>query len=188
MTLSAREIARRVNARNLSAREVTAAHIARVEAHNPALNAVINFDPASALAEAESVDQRLAQGETLQLAGVPFTAKDNLWVGGRRISQGSKIFADFIAPRDAWSVARLRERGAVMVGITNCSEFACKGITTNLLHGTTRNPWDLNLTPGGSSGGAGARWRLRKVPNRCWVGLKSAYSYEYDNMYNISCI
>jgi aspartyl-tRNA(Asn)/glutamyl-tRNA(Gln) amidotransferase subunit A len=95
---------------------------------------------------------------------VPFTVKDNLWVGGRRITQGSKIFADFIAPRDAWTVERLRALGGVMIGITNCSEFACKGITTNPLHGTTRNPWDTNLTPGGSSGGAAAATAARFAP------------------------
>jgi len=162
--LSAGEIARRVNARTLTAREVTAAHIARIEAHNPTLNAIVGFDAPAALAEADIVDQRLVQGEALPLAGVPFTVKDNLWVGGRRITQGSKIFADFIAPRDAWSVARLRSLGAVMVGITNCSEFACKGITTNLVYGTTRNPWNTNLTPGGSSGGAAAATAARFAP------------------------
>ena len=154
--LSAVAIAAQVGARTRSAREVCAAHVARIEELNPRLNAIIGFDAGAALAEAAAVDARLDAGEPLALAGVPFTVKDNLWVGGRRITQGSKIFADFIAPRDAWSVARLRTLGGVMMGITNCSEFACKGITTNLLHGTTRNPWDTTLTPGGSSGGAAA--------------------------------
>ncbi len=162
--LSACEIARRVNAKTLTARDVTATHLARIEAHNPTLNAIVGFDAPAALAEADSVDQRLAAGEALLLAGVPFTVKDNLWVAGRRITQGSKIFADFIAPRDAWAVARLRSLGAVMVGITNCSEFACKGITTNLVFGTTRNPWDTKLTPGGSSGGAAAATAARFAP------------------------
>lgn len=162
--LSARAIAERVGNRELSAHAVAAAHIDRIARFNPGLNAIIGFDPVAALREADQVDSRLERGETLPLAGVPFTVKDNLWVGGRRITQGSKIFADFIAPRDAWAVARLRELGAVMVGITNCSEFACKGVTTNLVYGTTRNPWDKTLTPGGSSGGAAAATAARFAP------------------------
>lgn len=162
--LSARDIAARVRAGRLSAREVTQACIARVEALNPALNAVIGLDADAALAEADAIGARVAAGENLPLAGVPFTVKDNLWVGGRRVTQGSKLFADFVAPRDAWAVARLKALGGVMLGITNCSEFACKGITTNPLHGTTRNPWNHDLTPGGSSGGAAAATAARFAP------------------------
>ena len=161
---SARATAAQVGARRLSARAVVSAFVERIERLNPALNAIIGFDPAAALAEAGAVDARLAKGESPPLAGVPFTVKDNLWVGGRRITQGSRIFADFVAPRDAWAVARLRSLGAVMMGITNCSEFACKGVTTNPLHGSTRNPWDLALTPGGSSGGAAAATAARFAP------------------------
>ncbi|QHI97797.1 amidase [Xylophilus rhododendri] len=149
-------LAARVSAGSLSAVEVARFFIERVERLNPALNAIVQFDAGLVLAEAASVDRRLAAGETLPLAGVPFTVKDNLWVGGRRVSQGSRLFEDFIAPRDAWAVARLRALGGVVLGITNCSEFACKGVTGNLLYGTTRHPLDLSLTPGGSSGGAAA--------------------------------
>ena len=153
---SALGLAARVSAGGLSAVEVARFFIERVERLNPALNAIVQFDPALVLAEAESVDRRLAAGEALPLAGVPFTVKDNLWVGGRRVSQGSRLFAHFVAPRDAWAVARLRALGGVVLGITNCSEFACKGVTSNLLYGTSRHPLDLSLTPGGSSGGAAA--------------------------------
>jgi aspartyl-tRNA(Asn)/glutamyl-tRNA(Gln) amidotransferase subunit A len=151
---TARELAARVLAREVSAVEVARFFIERVERLNPALNAIIQFDPQLVLQEAATVDQRLANGDMLPLAGVPITVKDNLWVEGRRIAQGSRLFADFIAPRDAWAVARLRQLGAVVLGITNCSEFACKGVTSNLLYGTTRHPMDTRLTPGGSSGGA----------------------------------
>jgi len=152
--LSARALAARVSARELRAVDVAHEAIARVERLNPDLNAIIGFDAAATLAEAAEVDRRLDAGEVLPMAGVPFTAKDNLWVGGRRVSQGSRLFEDFVAPRDAWSVARLRSLGAVLLGITNCSEFACKGVTDNPLHGATRHPLDPSLTPGGSSGGA----------------------------------
>ncbi|MGJ7581453.1 amidase [Variovorax sp. RHLX14] len=153
-TLSARELAARVSAGAPSAVEVARHFIERVERLNPALNAIVQFDPRLVLEEAASVDRRIAAGESLPMAGVPITVKDNLWVEGRRITQGSLLFEDFIAPRDAWAVARLRERGAFVLGITNCSEFACKGVTTNLIYGATRHPLDHALTPGGSSGGA----------------------------------
>lgn len=153
-TWTARECAARVNAGGLSAVEVARHFIDRVHGVNPALNAIVQFDPEAVLAEAQRVDERLAAGEALPMAGVPVTIKDNLWVAGRTITQGSRLFADFIAPRDAWAVARLRALGAVVLGITNCSEFACKGVTENLIYGTTRHPMDTSLTPGGSSGGA----------------------------------
>jgi aspartyl-tRNA(Asn)/glutamyl-tRNA(Gln) amidotransferase subunit A len=148
------EVARRVQSRSLTAVAVAQAAIEKVHARNADLNAIIQFDANLVLQEAANVDQQIAKGETLPLAGVVFTAKDNLWVKGRRISQGSQLFFDFIAPRDAWAVARCRELGAVLLGITNCSEFACKGITENLLYGATRHPHNPELTPGGSSGGA----------------------------------
>lgn len=151
---SARTLAAAVNSRQLSAVEVAQAMCERVARLDPLLNAFANFDPDVPLAAARLVDQRLAAGETLPLAGVPFTVKDNLWLGGRPATFGSRVFADFVAPRDSWCVARLKALGAVPLGVTNCSEFACKGITATPLHGETRNPWDLQRTPGGSSGGA----------------------------------
>jgi aspartyl-tRNA(Asn)/glutamyl-tRNA(Gln) amidotransferase subunit A len=151
---TARECAARVNARELSAVEVARHFVTRVQQLNPSLNAIVQFDAEAVLAEAQQVEQRLAAGETLPMAGVPVTIKDNLWVAGRTVTQGSRLFADFTAPRDAWAVARLRHLGAVVLGITNCSEFACKGVTDNLVYGATRHPLDASLTPGGSSGGA----------------------------------
>jgi aspartyl-tRNA(Asn)/glutamyl-tRNA(Gln) amidotransferase subunit A len=151
---TAHEAAAAVLTRCLSACELATHALARMHAANPALNAVIDHDDAWTLAQAAEVDARLARGERPPLAGVPITVKDNLWVQGRRISQGSRLFEDFIAPADAWPVARLRDLGAVILGITNCSEFACKGVSNNLVHGQTRSPWNTALTPGGSSGGA----------------------------------
>lgn len=151
---TAHEAAAAVHARRLSARELAQHALARLHTVNPALNAVIEHDDAWTLAQAAEVDARLARGEALPLAGVPITVKDNLWVQGRRITQGSRLFEDFIAPADAWPVARMRALGAVVLGITNCSEFACKGVTNNLVYGKTRSPWNPALTPGGSSGGA----------------------------------
>ena len=155
-TWTARDCATRVASRAVRAVDVARHFVARVEQLNPALNAIVRFDPETVIAEALAVDRRLDAGEVLPMAGVPVTIKDNLWVGGRTVTQGSRLFADFTAPRDAWAVARLRERGAVVLGLTNCSEFACKGVTDNRVHGATRHPLDPRLTPGGSSGGAAA--------------------------------
>jgi len=151
---TALQTAAHVAARRISATEIAQAMCDRVARLEPRLNAFADFAPEVPLQAARSVDARLAAGETLPLAGVAFTVKDNLWLGGRPATFGSRVFADFVAPRDSWCVTRLRALGAVPLGVTNCSEFACKGITDTPLHGTTRNPWDLERTPGGSSGGA----------------------------------
>ena len=151
---TARHLAAEVTARRISAVEVAEAACERVARLQPQLHAFVDFDPAVPMAAAKRVSARLALGEVLPLAGVPFTVKDNLWLGGRPATFGSRVFADFVAPRDSWCVARMRELGAIPLGVTHCSEFACKGITATPLHGETRNPWDLARTPGGSSGGA----------------------------------
>ncbi len=154
--VSARSLAAQVQSRVTTAAAVAEHFIARVQARNPALNALVQFDPDRVRAEAVDVDRRLAGGTNLPLAGVPVTVKDNVWVAGYVQQQGSRLFDGFVAPRDAWVVARLKALGAVVLGITNCSEFACKGNTVNLVYGATRHPHDLALTPGGSSGGAAA--------------------------------
>lgn len=152
MDFSAVELAARVSA-GLSPVTVAEAALARVAERNPALNALCHVDAAGVLSEAASVAARLIAGEVLPLAGVPVVIKDNIWVKGKPITQGSRLFSDFIAPEDARAVARLRRAGAVILGIGTCSEFACKGVTATPLHGVTHHPLDARLTPGGSSGG-----------------------------------
>lgn len=152
--LSAGDVAAGIARREFSAREVFDAVADRIGRHNPALNAIIGFNSADGRREAERADELARQGAPLPLLGVPFTVKDTLWVAGKGATQGSNLFKDFVAPRDSWCVQRLREQGAVFAGITNCAEFACKGITNNLAHGNTHSPWRLGYTPGGSSGGA----------------------------------
>ncbi|MBR1126798.1 amidase [Bradyrhizobium iriomotense] len=160
---SAREIAADVAAGRTSAVETAKAALARIEAAK-ALNAVVTIDPERTLADAAAVDARLRAGETMPLAGVPVIVKDNIWVGGWRVTQGSRLFCDFIAPRDAIAVERLRKAGAVVVGIGATSEFASKGVTTSQLFGPTRHPLDPRLTPGGSSGGPAAAVAAGLVP------------------------
>ncbi|CCD97944.1 amidase [Bradyrhizobium sp. STM 3809] len=161
--MRASEIATAVLARQTTAREMAEQALARIDAAR-ALNAVVTIDPERTRAEAEAVDARVAAGEKLPLAGVPVVIKDNIWVGGWRITQGSKLFAAFTAPEDAIAVARLRRAGAVIVGIGATSEFACKGVTTSLLYGPTRHPDNPDLTPGGSSGGPATAVAAGLVP------------------------
>ena len=125
----------------------------RAEARNPEINAICGINP-GALDEARAVQARIKAAEDLPLAGVPVLIKDNIWVKGQRIAQGSNLFADHVAPEDAKSVTRLRTAGAVVISIATCSEFACKGATNSPLYGVTRSPIDPDLTPGGSSGGS----------------------------------
>jgi aspartyl-tRNA(Asn)/glutamyl-tRNA(Gln) amidotransferase subunit A len=151
------EITALVRAGDASAREVAQATLDQVTRVNPTLNALIDIQPQAVLDEADAVDRALAKtSRGLRLAGALFSVKDNLWVEGRHVGQGSRLFADFVAPANALAVDRARHAGGTLLGISNCSEFACKGVTTNLVHGPTRNPWDLQRTPGGSSGGAAA--------------------------------
>lgn len=155
---TALETASMVRSRQVSAREVSQAMLAHLERCNPVLNALIHVDPERVLAEADAVDRSVGNGSTSMgsLSGATFSTKDNLWVQGRPASQGSRLFADFVAPASALAVERLQAAGGVALAGSNCSEFACKGNTTNQLHGATRNPWNTTLTPGGSSGGAAA--------------------------------
>ena len=142
--------------RRLSAREVAEWHLARIARLDPELRSLVLVDAERALAAASEADARLARGDPSPLLGIPFVVKDNIWVQGRRITQGSRLFRDFVAPESALPVRRMEEAGAVLLGIAACSEFACKGSTDTPLYGTTHNPWDPGCTPGGSSGGPAA--------------------------------
>ncbi|CAN5828343.1 amidase [soil metagenome] len=149
-------IAAALRAGRTSARDVAEAAIARVEARNGTLNAIVDFDPAEARTAADAVDVRRRQGFDGPLLGVPFTVKDTTWVQGRRVTNGSLLWKDFKPPRDALAVERLRNAGGVFLGMTNTPEMAAKGHTENKVYGASRHPLDAALTPGGSSGGAAA--------------------------------
>ena len=140
----------------LTMAELAESTLARIEAFNPSLIAFVDADHADVMRQVETIEARRRAGETLPLLGSVFSIKDNLWLGGRPATYGSHVYRHHIAPCDSAVVARLKRLGALCIGITNCPEFACKGHTSNALHGTTRNPWDLDTTPGGSSGGAAA--------------------------------
>src|SRR5262245_64194680 len=149
-------IAHAIRRGQTSAREVAEAAIARVEARNPALTAIVDFDPSEARASADAVDARRRQGFDGPILGVPYTVKDTTWVQGRRVTNGSLLWKDFRPPRDAVAVERLKQAGGVFLGMTNTPEMAAKGHTENKVYGPSRHPMNPALTPGGSSGGAAA--------------------------------
>jgi aspartyl-tRNA(Asn)/glutamyl-tRNA(Gln) amidotransferase subunit A len=129
--------------------------LARIEDVNPTINAIVTLDVKGAQAAADASNRRWAAGQRLSpVDGVPLTIKDNILVRGLRTTWGSRLYAEFIPDADEEPVARLRAAGAVILGKTNVPEFTLQGYTDNALFGPTRNPWDLTLTPGGSSGGA----------------------------------
>ncbi len=153
--LSATEIAAMVRARTISAREATDAALARLDAVNPALNAVVDWRPEAARARADAVDAAIGRGEDAGLlAGVPVTVKVNVDQAGFATTNGLVLQKDLVAAANSPVVDNLERAGAVIVGRTNAPAFSLRWFTTNLLHGDTKNPRDAALTPGGSSGGA----------------------------------
>jgi aspartyl-tRNA(Asn)/glutamyl-tRNA(Gln) amidotransferase subunit A len=149
-------IAQAVRAGKVKARDIAEAAIERVGKRNPALTAIVDFDPSEARAAADAVDAKRGRGFDGPLLGVPYTVKDTTWVAGRRVTNGSLLYKDFIPPRDALAVERLKTAGGVFLGMTNTPEMAAKGHTENKVYGPTRHPMNPALTPGGSSGGAAA--------------------------------
>jgi aspartyl-tRNA(Asn)/glutamyl-tRNA(Gln) amidotransferase subunit A len=142
-------------ANGISPRSVVDATLARVRDVNPRLNAIITLDEAGAISAADASARRWKGGRPLgALDGVPVTVKDNILVAGLRATWGSRLYENFVPDEDELPVLRLREAGAVILGKTNVPEFTVHGFTHNAAFGTTGNPWDPALTPGGSSGGA----------------------------------
>src|SRR6266508_567652 len=154
---SAVELAELIRRRALSPVEITRAVLERIERLNGRLGAYVLVHAERALERAREAEQVVMAGQTLgPLHGVPVSIKDNLWTAGNRTTFGSRLFAEFVAPEDAPSVAGLRAAGAIFVGRTNLPEFAWRGSTDNPLFGESRNPWDPTRTPGGSTGGGAA--------------------------------
>jgi aspartyl-tRNA(Asn)/glutamyl-tRNA(Gln) amidotransferase subunit A len=139
--------------------------LARIARSNAALGAFVHLDEEGAAEAARAADERQMAGARLgPLDGVPVAVKDNLWVKGMPARWGSRMWASFSPPVDDIPVERLRAAGAVIVGKTNTPEFALSGRTDSPLHGPARNPWNLDLTPGGSSGGSVAAVASGMVP------------------------
>jgi len=155
--LPATELAALIRSRKLSAREAALAGLARLDAVNPKLNAVVDHRPEEVLAAADAVDAIIAGGgDAGALGGVPVTVKVNTDQTGFATTNGLRLQKDLIATSDSPVVSNLKRAGAVILGRTNTPALSLRWFTSNMLHGTTRNPRDSGLTPGGSSGGAAA--------------------------------
>src|SRR5579864_8725493 len=156
-SLSASQIAELVRTRKLSPVEVVKAHLARVERVNPKINAFVQVDGERALAQAREAEAAVMRGEELgPLHGVPISIKSSIDVAGMRCEAGTKLRAGQVASHDAPLVRRLKNAGAIVLGVTNTPELLMAWETDNLLYGRTNNPWDLSRTAGGSSGGEAA--------------------------------
>jgi amidase len=155
--MTASRIAAAVRARELSAVEVAIAHLARLDAVNPAINAVVQTFPEEALDAARQVDAAVARGEDPGLlCGVPVTIKVNVDQKGHATTNGLRLLADHVATEDSPVVENIRKAGGIIVGRTNTPAFSLRWFTKNNLHGQTLNPRNRHITPGGSSGGAAA--------------------------------
>jgi amidase len=155
--LPAGELAGLIRSKKVSAKEAATSALERLDAVNPAINAVVDQRPDDVLAQASAVDATIARGEDAGLlAGVPVTIKVNIDQAGYATTNGLKMLREAIAKDNSPVVDNLRKAGAVILGRTNCPAFSYRWFTTNLVHGNTKNPRDPSITPGGSSGGAGA--------------------------------
>ena len=155
--LPALELARLIQDRSVSSLQVVQAHLARIEAANPQLNALVQVAAASALARAQAADEALARGETWgRLHGLPFTAKDILDTAGVVTAAGLEERRGFVPQQDAVVVARMKAAGAILLGKTNVPPGGGGGHTDNPVYGRTLNPYHLARSPGGSSGGEAA--------------------------------
>ncbi len=151
---SARELAQLIASKQASSAEVVEAHLARIDAVNPKVNAVVRVLAEEARGAAAEADRKVARGETLgPLHGVPFTVKENIDMAGLPTTWGVPALAGAVVPLDAPVVQRMRAAGAIPVGRTNLPDLALRVHTDSALHGLTRNPWNLGRSAGGSSGG-----------------------------------
>jgi len=158
------ELAAGLSGGEFSARELTAALLARVETLDHGLNAFVTVTAEQALEQAAAADERRQKGNASPLTGLPVVHKDLFCTRGVRTTCGSKILDNFVSPYDASVVERLREAGVVMLGKTNMDEFAMGSSNETSFYGPVKNPWDASKSPGGSSGGSAAAVAAGLVP------------------------
>jgi len=154
--LTITDAARLLRLGSISSSDLVTAHVARIERLDKHVKAYLRFAPELWEKQADEADRRIRQGDAPALAGIPIAVKDVLCVRGVETTAGSQILRGFKPPYTATAVSRLFDAGAVMLGVTNCDEFAMGSSTENSSYFPTRNPWDLERVPGGSSGGSAA--------------------------------
>ena len=155
--MSGLQLKRAIKTKKVSPVEVVDAFLTRIEKINPKINAYCTLIPESARQTAKDAERKIMKGETLgALHGVPVSIKDLTWMKGVRSTGGSLLYENFVPDRDAIFVERLKAAGAIILGKTNTPEFGWVGVTTNRVFGPSHNPWNINYTTGGSSGGAAA--------------------------------
>jgi amidase len=162
--LSAIELAARIRRKDVSARDVMSAHLARIERVNPKVNAIVTLVADRAMADAARADDLAKGGTPGPLHGLPVAHKDLVDTAGIRTTRGSRFYRDTVPTRDALIVTRMRAAGAITVGKTNTPELGAGSQTFNDVFGATRNPYDLAKTCGGSSGGAAVALACGMVP------------------------
>jgi len=162
---SAFKLSKLIHKGDLSPLDLVEACLRRIEALNPSINAFVSVSPDRAVEAAKAIAEELAHGrDPGVLAGIPIGVKDLEDVEGMPTTYGSMPFKDNVAKQDSVQVARLKRHGAIIIGKTNTPEFGFTGFTKNRLFGVTRNPWNLERTPGGSSGGSAAAVTSGMVP------------------------
>ncbi|TMF45595.1 MAG: amidase [Chloroflexi bacterium] len=162
---STTQLAAAIRAGHVSATEVLEAHLAQINTHNPTLNAIITMDAERARERAREADEALARGELWgPLHGVPFTLKDAHATAGMRTTTGFPPLADYVPQEDSTATARLKAAGGILIGKTNVAMLLADYQTTNPIFGRTNNPWNIERTPGGSSGGAAAALAAGMTP------------------------
>jgi aspartyl-tRNA(Asn)/glutamyl-tRNA(Gln) amidotransferase subunit A len=163
--MTIREISTQIERGEASARAIVESSVGAAEELNDTLNAFLEIDREGALKRAETIDERARTNTTIgPLAGVPMAIKDNICVRGLQASCGSRILGDYHPPYNATVIERLLAAGAILIGKTNCDEFAMGSSNENSAFGAVKNPWDVTRVPGGSSGGSAAAVAAGIVP------------------------
>jgi aspartyl-tRNA(Asn)/glutamyl-tRNA(Gln) amidotransferase subunit A len=163
-TFTLAELAKKLRAKEFSVTELTKSLLGRIEASQPMLNAFVTVTGESALAQAKAADAAFAAGQAGPLTGLPLAHKDIFCTQGVRTSCGSRMLDNFVSPYDATVVEKLNAAGMITLGKTNMDEFAMGSSNETSYYGPVKNPWDLKLVPGGSSGGSAAAVAARVSP------------------------